>query len=233
MKAFSSVLLAASASLLLVSCGETFIEVAARHQSDLEKLRADLTKLGELVAANPTAKEPASPLDPAPAYKKDDTANSNTSIIAWERLADPNKEFKTDELMDFYLSNGLENCFEWATWDKKAFDNFEPTLRQVCSLRYLVTYKPVQYKAPVVDENLNYTIGSAASIVHVFDREKQEIVCSFHVVAASDEKVNYTYTEGGDQLGAARSWARSSLWENLRNRTVEVLAAKTGGSFAL
>ncbi len=58
----------------LASCGETFTEVASRNQSELDALRADLKKLGELVAVNPPAKEPASPLDPFPVYKDDDEA---------------------------------------------------------------------------------------------------------------------------------------------------------------
>lgn len=222
-------------ALLLTSCGEKFTEVAGRHQAELDALGADMKKLGELVAGNPGEKAPGSALDPLPVFKQDEAASSNTSLVVWERLADPAKEQKSDDdLMDLYFSNGLENCFTWSTWEEKAFDSFETDLAAATSIRYLVTYKTLEYKAPTVDDKLNYTIGGARLGVYVFDREKKEIVCAFPVVATSAETVNYQYREsGGDQVDSAQRWARSSLWEGLRKAILPALAEKTGGTFEM
>ena len=217
--------------LFLTSCGETFTEVASRNQADLDALRADYKKLGELVEANPPAKDLAEPLDPLPVYKDDDKTGSNTILVAWERLADPTKEIPSDSYMDLYYSHGTENLFTWATWEEKAFEGYEAEIKTAAALRYLVTYKQLEYKEPVVDAQLNYTIGGAAIAVHLFDRKTQEIVCSFPVAAMSDAEVNYQYKQGENQQSAAQSWARSSLWENLREQTLKVLAEKTGGIF--
>jgi len=220
--------------LFLTSCGESFLEVAGRHQAELDALGADMKQLSELVAAHPGEKVPETPLDPLPVYKEDGAAGSNASIVIWERLADPLKEYKTDELMDLYLSNGLENCFTWSTWEGKAFDNFETDLGNATSVRYLVTYKTLEYHPPVVDANLNYTIGGARLGVYVFDREKTEIVCAFPLAATSSETVNYQYQQsGGDQAQSAQRWARSSLWENLRKSILPALSEKTGGKFEM
>lgn len=223
--------LAVFVPLFLSSCGETFTEIASRNQADLDALRADYKKLGELVEANPPAKDLAEPLDPLPVYKDDDKTGSNTILVAWERLADPAKEIPSDDYMDLYYSQGIENLFIWATWDGKAFESYESELKTAAALRYLVTYKQLEYKAPVVDAQLNYTIGGAALAVYLYDRTKQEIVCSFPVAAMSDAEVNYQYKQNENQQAAAQSWARSSLWENLREQVLKGLAEKTGGTF--
>lgn len=219
--------------LVLGSCGgETFREVAARNQAGLDGLRADFKKLGELVAANPPAKELAAPLDPAPSFKDDDKEGSNTVLLAWELLADPVKEIPDEDYTNLYYSHGVENIFSWAEGEEKAFEDFEAELKGVAALRYLVAYKRLEYKEPAVDGELSYTIGGAALAVHLFDRAKQEIVCSFPVAAMSDAEVSYQYKEGENRQAAAQSWAHSNLWENLREEILKGLAEKTGGVFA-
>lgn len=134
--------------------------------------------------------------------------------------------------IDLYYSNGLENLFTWSPWEEKAFENYEQDLQRAFALRYLVAYKLLEHRVPSVDANLQYTIGGAALGVHIDDREKQELVCSFPVSALSDETVNYSYKQdGSDQVSAANSWARSSLWENLREAMLKTLAERTGGTF--
>lgn len=220
--------------LLLTSCGETFVEVAARHQADLDALQADMTKLSELVATNPGEMAPASPLDPPPVFRQDEKATSNTSLLIHERLTDPTKKFGDNELLDLYLSNGLENVFTWKQWDQKAFEGFEADLQGAVALRYLVAYKTLEFQEPRVDAKLNYTIGGARLGVYVYDRKKKGLVCVFPIGALSAETVEYTYRkDGSDQVSAANSWARSSLWENLRKAILPALAEKTGGTFEM
>lgn len=219
--------------VVLSSCGETFMEVATRNQADLDALRTDLKKLGELIAANPPAKDAAPALDPAPVFKEDDEAGSNTALLPWELLADPTKEIPNDEWINLYYSNGIENLFVWSTWgDKKAFENYEAEIKRAAALRYLVAYQKIKHEAPAVDAQLNYRIGGAVLAIYVFDRTKQEIVCSFPVAAMSNAEVNYQYKENENRQSAAQSWARSNLWENLRESVLKGLNEKTGGSFS-
>jgi hypothetical protein len=220
--------------LFLTACGESFVEVAARHQPGLDALQADMKKLSELVAANPGEMALASPLDPAPVFKQNEMATSHTALLIHERLADPNKTFADKELLDLFLSNGLENFFIWSAWDDKVFEGFETDLQATLALRYLVAYKTLDLKEPLVDAKLNYTIGGARLGVYVYDREKDALVCSFPVAALSSETVEYQYRQdGSDQVSAANSWAHSSLWENLRKAILPALAEKTGGTFEL
>ncbi len=219
-------------SLFLASCGDSYQEVAARHQATLDTLREDMAKLSELVAANPEEMSAEMPLDPAPVFKQDDSAASNTVAVVWERLTDPSTQVDEKTAIDLYLSNGLENLFTWATWDMKAADNFEADLKNAAALRYLVSYKPLKLNPPQVDAEFNYTIGSVAMGVYVYDRQKKEIVRAFPVVAMSGARVGYQYRkDGSNQLQAARDWARSSLWENLRPAVTKALAERTGGTF--
>ncbi len=226
-------LAALATSLLLSSCGEPFTKIAVRHQTELDLLRADLKHLSELVAANPPEKALAAPLNPAPSFVDESAGTSNVAILAWDRLADPEKKFETKEIMDLYLSNSLENIFIWSKWDSKAFETYEADLVSATSLPYLITYKTLKLQEPTVDENLNYTVGGASLGVYLYDRSKKEIVCAFPISALSPEEVSYQYREGDNKLEAARSWARSSLWDNLRKTLLAELPAKVGGSFGL
>lgn len=220
--------------LLLTSCGESFVEVTARHQPGLEALRADMTKLSELVAANPGEMALAAPLDPPPVFKQDEMVASNTVLLIHERLADPTKTFGDKELLNLFFSNGLENLIIWSTGEDKVFESFEKDLQSALALRYLVAYKTLDLKEPLVDAKLNYTIGGARLGVYVYDRETDALVCSFPVAALSSETVEYQYRQdGSDQVSAANSWARSSLWENLRKAILPALAEKTGGTFEM
>lgn len=222
------------AALLLSSCGETFHEVAARHQPAIGALRADMEQLAALVEAGPADTAPAAPLDPPPVYRQNDAAGSNTAILILERLIEPERKSPNGELLDLRLSNGFENFFIWAEREGKAFETFEEAILEATSLRYLVVYQVLQHDAPKVDTQLQYTLGGARLGVHVYDREKKALVASFPVAALSSEKVEYTYRQdGSDQAVAANNWARSSLWENLRAAVVKALAEKTGGVFAL
>lgn len=221
-------------ALLLASCGETFQEVAARHQTAIDALRADMEQIADLVEAGPADTAPAAPLDPPPVFKVNDAAGSNTAILMLERLIEPERSLPSDELLDLRLSNGLENVFIWSKRKGKAFETFEPAILDTTSVRYLVVYQALQHEAPKVDAQLHYTIGGARLGVHVYDREKKALVASFPVAALSAQTVEYTYRkDGSDQAVAANNWARSSLWENLRKAVTEALAEKTGGIFAL
>lgn len=220
--------------LLLTSCGETFVEVAGRHQPGLEALRADMTKLSELVAANPGEMALAAPLDPPPVFKKDKMEGTNTVLLVYERLADPTKTFGDKELLELFFSNDLENLIIWSTDEDKVFEGYEKDLQSALSLRYLVAYKTLDLKEPLVDAKLNYTIGGARLGIYVYDRETDALVCSFPVAALSSETVEYQYRQdGSDQVSAANSWAHSSLWENLRKAILPALAEKTGGTFEM
>lgn len=220
--------------MLLASCGETFHEVAVRHQPAIDTLRADMEQLAALVQAGTADTAPAAPLDPPPVFKVNDAAGSNTAILILERLIEPERSFQSGELLDLRLSNGLENLFIWAKREGKAFETFEPAILDATAIRYLVVYQVLQHEAPKVDAQLQYTIGGARLGVHVYDREKKALVASFPVAALSPERVEYTYRkDGSDQAAAANNWARSSLWENLRKVILPALAEKTGGIFAL
>ena len=210
------------------------MKIAERNRAGLDSLQADMKQLSDLIASNPGEVTPSAPLDPSPVFKEDEGAGSNTAMVIHERLTEFEKKAGDEDLMDLFLSNGLENCFIWSTWEEKAFDSFESELQSALGLRYLIGYKTLEYIAPKVDAQLNYTIGGARLGVYVFDREKKEIVCAFPLAATSSETVNYQYREsGGDQAQSAQSWARSSLWENLRKAILPALAEKTGGTFEL
>ena len=223
------------AAFLLSGCGESYSEVSARHKEALDSLQADLAKLAEVIPDTLQSKELEAPLDPAPSFKEDDEA-SNTDIQIWDRLNDPDKEFRHGEIMDLYLSNGVSNYFTFSNSDEKAPKDYDEKLKQVGDLRYLVGYRIYKYIAPEVEgtaDPLKYTIGNAIAGVYVFDRKAGEIVCSFPVTAASDQKVEFKPQNNESRAAAGQRWARSSLWTNLRKQTLMALQENVGGSFEL
>ena len=216
---------------MFTSCGEAYKEVAARHQKELEALEADLKKLADLVPETFKGNEVelTGAMDPLPKFDGDEIS-SNATILVWDQLADLEGDID-DEILNLYLDTGVRNCFVWSAWDQTASDSYEEDLKHAAAIRYLITYKYYSYVAPQVDQSMNYTVGAAAAGVFIYDREKGEVVCAFPVAAMSDPTINYTYKEGENKPYAAKRWARSNLWEKVRVKLIEELAAKTGGTF--
>jgi hypothetical protein len=219
------------AAVCLVSCGETFPEVVARHQVEFDDFKLQLANIASAVPAEPKEIQLTKPLDPLPKFVSSNLAESNIAICPLEQLTNPEAKLSEETQLDFY-DNSLKNPLIWATWvDQKAFDNFENDLKAAFAIRYIAVYRTLTLVKPTMIDDKTYDRGGVLMEVMVYDRTARAFVCAFTISAQAKEEVSFQYELGSSAVEAGLKTARSSLWENAQNAFFEALAQKTGGSF--
>ncbi len=214
----------------LSSCGKTFSDVAALHQTDFESLKTSLAEAAEAVPENPVNLDLAKPLDPAPKFIKGKLDESNTLISTLEQLKDPNANIPDDKGLDFYL-NDVKNLYIWAEQDDKAFDDYEEELQAAFKLRYVVFYQTLEFQTPTMVDAETYDRGGVVMAVYIYDIKEAKIVCAFPIGGQAAEKVSFQYNADSSKMSAGLKHARSTMWEAVRGELFKALEEKTGGSF--
>jgi len=232
----------AGSGLLLASCGPTNEELITEFKPQFETLRADLQAVAAMLPATAPDQPAQQPFQPAPSYLVDPLGSgiTNSDILMYENLNDPDLNLRNNDRLDLALSNFLLRYLRWTGPDnpmaddtrgqrvgKDAADEFEQALQ----IRYLAVARVVTLEKPVVLSAESFQSGFAEIDGYLVDLRSRTIVCSFTVQAESSEEVHYAYEEDSDPEAALARFASSTLWENSRQVFLARLNEYCGGGF--
>jgi hypothetical protein len=215
-----------------------------RYEPQFNERRRQFKKVAGVLPAPGSVKEtsPAA-LSPKPAYDSKNSESSNTEIVMYDQLLDPDNRSDDKSTLNLLLSGNLLTCMRWtgpknpmsASGLDKNNPQMEQTLKQALSERYLVVLRPVNFVAPVATDESTFKPGMADIEGFVVDLPDQKVAGSFRYTAQSADKVQYS-SKKADNSATRQSqlekFAYSSLYEDARKKLKPLLEQTTGGSFA-
>lgn len=226
--------------LALTGCPPTFGEVADQFAPKLNAHHAELKKVASTFPAAGSIKAPtaATGLDPAPVYDED-AGTYTMDLVQLEQLEDPKFEFfRFPDKLDLLLSNVYvvpvkEVAPEGMSADDRARSSNEYYPKQferALALRYLTVVRTLSYAKPVATSETQFEGGTATFDVFLIDTQDKTIKASFAIEARSKPSVEYMYKEGDDKKERLAAFARSTLWEDAREKLAAGLKTHAGAT---
>lgn len=227
--------------LALTGCPPTFGEVADQFAPKLNAQHAELEKVASTFPAPGSVKAPtaATGLTPAPVHDED-AGTYTMDLVQLEQLEDPRFEFfRFPDKLDLILSKVYvvpmkEVSPEGMSADDRARSSNEYYPKQferALALRYLAVVRTVTYVKPVATSETQFEGGTATFEVFLLDTQDKTIKASFPVEARSKPSVEYMYQEGkDDKKERLAAFARSTLWEDAREKIAEGLRTHAGAT---
>lgn len=219
------------------SMGEVADQFAPKlnaHHAEVKKVVSALPAPGSLAA--PTA---ATGLTPAPVYDED-KGTYTMDLVHLEQVEDPKVELRlVPDKLDLILSNVYvlpvrDVGPEGMTAEDRAHASYElysKRFEAALALRYLAVVRTLSYEKPVATSETEFEGGAAKFEVFLIDTQDKTVKASFPVDARSKPSVEYVYQEGkDDKKERLAAFARSTLWEDAREKIAEGLRTHAGAT---
>lgn len=225
--------------VLLACSAEKHETVVEEYTADYAALRSELAELAMLIPDTITPTETPPDLDPLPRYKKGDL-RSNTAVVMYEQLADPDINLQNGQRLDFYGSNNLIRNLQWTgprdprTDDlksQKATSRLAREMEYPLDVRYLAVARTFQHERARATAKDQFKAGAVAMGLFLIDRQSKSLVAQGGIIAHSSDQVEYRFSEEGDPVAALEAWANNTVWENARQAAFKKLEEISGGSF--
>ncbi len=229
------------APLLLAGCGPKTSEVLDKVRPQYEPLRARLRQIAaELPPPSPLPPDPQSKkLDPKPVLRDD--GRGNLVFFHASQVADSKARVDEGKDLDLILSGELSSLLGWtaqpstlssSVLEARGDKDFPARLEAIRSrVRYLGMYRAAEYEPPVAVDEKSFRGGRVAMDFFVYDLNDGKLLAQWRLTARPNETVEYSYRKGESQTAALESWARSSIWSNLRKALFGSLPERIGGEY--
>lgn len=227
--------------LFLTACGETNQDVLNRFQPQFTEMRRKLQEIAK-VSESVCEQEIVQDLDPQPTYVEREPEASNTEIVMYAQLLDPDVDLRDNDQLDLLLSNQLIRNLQWTSdaspfsasaLKKRARKDMVHEFERSLNIAYLAIAKVVVYTPVVAVDQETFQGGIAEIDGYLVDMESQEIMCSFKVSARPEEKIFYQVRKGEDAAQELAEAANSNLWANAREAFVNTINETCGVDFTL
>ena len=246
--------IAVSAVLGLVGCGKSNQEVIDEYRDRFEQKRTQLAEIAKKLPpkGSVAANSCTTPPDPKPVFRKksfiapEQQAQNNTDVVMAAQLENPDVNLRLDNAWDLLLSDSLVVTLQWtgpqsplSATGNTATDEFRQNFERALGLRYLVVGRVAEDVAPQILDEKTFVPGHIRLEGFVVDLKSNQVICSLVATAESDTSIGYQYKKREDGSNAenplerAAAAAHSNLWENVRMRLIDALAATTGGTFEI
>lgn len=230
-------------SLLLAGCGgETNQEVIARFRPQYDEMWLVMQGIAREISDHGGDQKEAESLSPQPKYVERDPEASNTEIVMYQQLLNPDVDLRDENQLDLILSNRLIRNLQWtgdngpfrdSNLEKEASDSLADELEQSLKIEYLAVADVVEYEPAVALDAERFRGGIVEIDGYLVKVENREIVCSFKVSARPEEQLFYQVREGEDASQELAEAASSNLWKNARDEFVNALNEVCGGDVSL
>ena len=228
--------------LLYIGCGgETNRALFKRYESQFASKRQQFNSIAQaLPAAGSVQGNTVGSLSPKPVYGVKDS--SNTEIVMYDQLLNPDIKSEGHNRLDLILSGGLLNAMKWtgpnnptspSVLDKRSAPEMEASLKQALATRYLVVIRPARFDAPVAVSESSFRGGSADVEVFVAYLQDNHVPASGRFTAHPSITVEYASKKGEDKQARLEEFAYSSLFSDARQKLGTLLPQITGGQFVL
>lgn len=224
---------------LFAGCGPKHGEIVEQFVPQYNEMRAELASIASLIPDKVTPTDPPPALDPMPEFKKG-VLRSNTSIVMFENLSDPDLDLYKDGKLDCRYSNNLMRNLHWTSPKDFMSDNLkkkvadkelENRLQYPLDVRYIGVVRVFKHEPAKATSAEIFSPGGMIIGVFLYDRQAETIVAQGLTMARTDENVEYRYAETGDPIEALERWANSSLKMNAGEEVLKAFAKFTGGPF--
>jgi hypothetical protein len=223
-------------ALVCLGCGKSNKDVINEYRPKIDARRETLAQINrKLPAAGVGVDSGRLKLNPLPVFDNKGR-QFNAAVLSVEQLADADAKPAYDliisgPLLDCLLWTGPKNPMASSALSASAGKDFTRQFEDALDCRYLVIYRTLDHKPPVVLSEKNYQAGTLTLEVFLADMESKEVLSAFRVSARSAPVIEYTFKEGEDRIRAAEGWAQSSLTTDARKQLAQALAERTGGTF--
>jgi len=228
--------------LLYIGCGgETNRALFKRYEGPFAAKRQQFNSIAQALPAPGSVQgNTVASLSPKPVYCVKDS--TNTEIVMYDQLLNPDIRSEGHNRLDLILSGGLLNAMKWtgpnnptspSVLDKRSVPDMEPSLNKALATRYLVVVRPARFDAPVAVSEYSFKGGSADVEVFVADLQDNHVPASGRFTAHSSTNVEYLSKKGEDKRARLEEFAYSSLFTDARQKVGTLLPEITGGQFVL
>ena len=112
-----------------------------------------------------------------------------------------------------------------------SYEHYSKRFEAALGLRYLAVVRTLSYVKPVATSETAFEGGTAKFEVFLLDTQDKTVKASFPVEARSKPSVEYVYQEGkDDKKERLAAFARSTLWEDAREKIAEGLRTHAGAT---
>ena len=227
--------------LFLTACGETNQDVIDRFRPQFTEMRRELEEIAQ-ASESVSEQKTSQNLDPQPTYVEREPEASNTEIVMYAQLLDPDVELRDNGQLDLMLSGQLIRNLQWtgdaspfnaSSLREKARKDLAAELERSLHITYLAVARVVEYAPAVAVDQETFQGGIAEIDGYLVSMDNKEILCSFHISARPEDQVFYQVQEGENAAQELAEAVNSNLWGNARESFVSALNEMCGGNFAL
>jgi len=214
-----------------IGCGPKISDVLKKYEGDFQKKREQFKAIAQALPPMGGPETPCNNINP-PLQFNEKTKQTNTEIIMFDQLADPD----LDPKFDFYFSGELGELLNGLRWTGpknplspdvlgKRGKDMEQGLKAALDDRYLVVNRVVELTESKAIDEQTFTPGQVRIETFVVDLSNNKPLCNFTIEGKSAPNVHYSFREGESKEEQLSKAAHSTVWEEARKQLIARLKA--------